>query len=152
MTLEMAELSNAQTTTSPREVVERVHRLTLDDDISAQADLYAPNGILEWPFAPLGVPRRMQGRDRIRRELMALEQRVRQVGTRLKGFQSVMVHETTDPEVIIAELDVITELAVAGIICRLPYIQVFRVRHGEIVLCRDYFTRVEVGDVPVLGF
>ena len=146
----MTEQTATHAPTGPREVVDRSHRLMLDD-LSAQADLYAPNGILEWPSAPPGVARRMQGRERIRRALAALEQRVRQAGTRLTGFHAQTLHETTDPEVVIAEFALCAELAPAGIICRLPSIQVFRVRHGEIVSCRDYITRVEIGGVSVLG-
>jgi uncharacterized protein len=136
--------------TGPQEVVDLCHRLMLDD-LSAQADLYAPNGVLEWPSAPPGVPRRMQGRERIRRALAALEQRVGQVGTRLTGLHAQTLHETIDPEVVIAEFELCAELAPAGIVYRLPSIQVFRVRHGEIVSCRDYLTRVDIGGVSVLG-
>jgi hypothetical protein len=76
---------------SPREVVEHVHRLTLNDDVTGQANLYAVNGVLEWPFAPRGVPRRVHG-----------------------------------PR---------------------PSIQMFKIRDGEILLCRDYFARVETAGV-----
>jgi hypothetical protein len=115
----------------------------LDDNISAQADLYAPNGVLEWPHAPAGVPRRLQGRERIRRELVTLQQQARQAGTRVAGVSAV-VHETADPEVVIVELDVQMELTATSLIYRQPYIQLFRIRDGEIVLCRDYFTRAEI--------
>ena len=142
----MGESTNVRTLVSPRETVGRIHQFMLDGDVSAQADLYAPNGVLEWPFAPPGVPRRLQGRERIRRELMMLDQRARQAGTSVVGL-SAAVHETADPEVVIAELDVRAELTTTGLIYRHPYIQVFRIRDGEIVLCRDYFTRVEIAGI-----
>jgi hypothetical protein len=41
--------------TTPREVVELVHRLVLDRDVKGQADLFAPDGVLEWPFALTGL-------------------------------------------------------------------------------------------------
>jgi uncharacterized protein len=124
---------------SPREVVERLHRLVVDRHLSGQADLYAADGVLEWPFAPPGVPQRVQGREEIRRVLSALERGVRQADTRVAPFpRSVVVHETRDPEVVIVELEVEGETP-TGETFRLPYIQVFRVRDGEILTFRDYF-------------
>jgi uncharacterized protein len=142
----MGESTNVRTLVSPRETVGRIHRLMLNDDVSAQADLYAPNGVLEWPLAPPGVPRRLQGRERIRRELMMLDQRAKQAGTSVVGLSAV-IHETVDYEVVIVELEVRAELNTTGLIYRHPYIQVFRIRDGEIVLCRDYFTRVEIAGI-----
>ncbi len=136
----MTDPTSARTAASPREVVERVHRLAMDYDLSGQADLYAPDGVLEWPFAPAGVPRRIQGRERIRGVLETLGEKVRQAGTRLTGFNVDVVHETLDPEVVIVELEVHGEVAATGSTYQLPYIQVFRVRDGQILSFRDYFT------------
>jgi ketosteroid isomerase-like protein len=124
--------------TTPREVVECVHRLVLDRDVEGQADLFAPDGVLEWPFAPAGVPNRLEGREAIRAVLEPLGRRVRQAATRPTGVRSV-VHETLDPEVVVVELELEGEVAATGDAYRLPYIQVFRVRDGAIVSFRDYF-------------
>jgi hypothetical protein len=124
---------------SPREVIERIHRMAMDYDLRGQADLYAPGGVLEWPFAPGGVPRRLRGREEIRRVLGGLEQRVRQAGTRVTGVHLVVVHETLDPETVIVELELHGEVLATGTTYHLPYIQVLRVRDGQIVSFRDYF-------------
>ena len=124
---------------SPREVIERLHRMAMDYDLRGQADLYAPDGILEWPFAPEGMPRRLRGREEIRRVLGGLEQRVRQAGTRVTGVDPVVVHETVDPETIIVELELHGEVPATRTTYHLPYIQVLRVRDGQIVSFRDYF-------------
>jgi uncharacterized protein len=124
---------------SPRAVVECVHRLVLTSDIERQADLFAPDGVLEWPFAPVGVPRRLEGREAIRSLLEPLGERMRQAGSRMTGLHAVVVHETLDPEVIIVELELRGEVVATGGVYRLPYIQVFRVRDGQIVSFRDYF-------------
>jgi uncharacterized protein len=124
---------------SPREVIERIHRMAMDYDLRGQADLYAPDGVLEWPFAPDGVPRRLRGREEIRRVLGGLEQRVTQAGTRVTGVHPVVVHETLDPETVIVELELHGEILATGTSYHLPYIQVLRVRDGQIVSFRDYF-------------
>ena len=125
-------------TQEPRQVVERVHRLVLDGDIEGQADLFAPDGVLEWPFAPAGVPARLEGREAIRRALEPIGRRMRQGATRPTGLRSVL-HQTLDPEVVVVELELEGEVAATGDAYRLPYIQVFRVRDGAILCFRDYF-------------
>ena len=62
----------------------------------------------------------------------------RRGGRRIKGYSSVVVHETTDPEVIIAEFDLDGEIVATGETYQLSYIQVLRVRNGQIVWMRDY--------------
>src|SRR5690349_127741 len=88
---------------SPREVFERLHRAVRDDyDMETQAALFAEDGTLEWPFAPAGMPRRIKGREAIRRLLDAAGHRARQAGRRITGYRAVVVHETSDPDVIVA--------------------------------------------------
>ncbi|HEX8863421.1 MAG TPA: nuclear transport factor 2 family protein [Actinomycetes bacterium] len=123
----------------PRELVERVHRLAAAYDLRGQADLYARDGVLEWPFAPAGVPRRIEGRERIREVLASLEGAVRRAATRVTAVRTTAVHQTPDPEVVIVELEVAGELTTTGATYQLPYIQVFRIRDGQILLFRDYF-------------
>lgn len=126
-------------TASPREVIERVHRLAADYDMTGQADLYAPDGVLEWPFAPAGVPRRIEGRERIRDVLASLEPAVKAADTRLTAIPTTAIHETTDPEVVIVEFEAQAEVPATGETVSLPYIQLFRIRDGQILLFRDYF-------------
>lgn len=125
---------------SPREVFERLHERVRDDyDMDGQADLYAKDGTLELPFAPPGVPRRIRGREEIRGFLRAAGQRARQAGRRIVRYDPVVVHETADPEVIVAEFELHGEVAATGAACRIPFIQVMRVRDGQIVSMCDYF-------------
>jgi ketosteroid isomerase-like protein len=118
---------------APRQVVERLHRLVAEGDLEGQADLFAPDGVLEWPFAPDGVPRRIEGREAIRATFAPLGRRMRAAGRRPGAVADVVVHETRDPEVVVVEL------ALGGGDDPLPYVQVFRVRDGQILEFRDYF-------------
>jgi ketosteroid isomerase-like protein len=135
----MTDATSSAPAATPREVIDRVHRLAADYDMTGQAELYAPDGVLEWPFAPAGVPRRIEGRERIREVLASLEPAVQAAGTRLTAIPTVAVHETTDPEVVIVELEARAEIPATGETFGLPYIQLFRVRDGRILLFRDYF-------------
>src|SRR5215208_5173054 len=104
-------MSSAQPTgqEGPRQVFARLMAAVLAYDMDAQADLYAVDGILEWPFAPPGMPRHVEGREAIRGLLVPLGERAKQSGRRLREYDAVVIHETTDPEVIIVEFDVTGE-------------------------------------------
>jgi len=124
----------------PREVFERLHERVRDDyDMDGQADLYVVDDTLELPFALPGMPRQLRGREEIRKFLVAAGQRARRAGRRILKYDPLLVHETTDPEVIVAEFDLHGEVAATGETYRMPFIQVLRVREGNIVLMRDYF-------------
>src|ERR1700689_4653087 len=60
---------------------------------------------------------------------------------------NVTIHETTDPEVIVAEFEYQGTAAGTGEPYALPGIFVLRVRNGEIVSSRDYFDHLTAARV-----
>ncbi|HWM85604.1 MAG TPA: nuclear transport factor 2 family protein [Kofleriaceae bacterium] len=145
--------SDACTISSPREVFERARRSIVACDANGFADMFAPDGVMEFPFggAVVGLPACLEGREQIRRHLGAALARSRESGRRLIGYDAVVVHQTTDPEVIIAEFDLHGEVSATGQRYQLPYIQVFRIRDGAIVSMRDYFSVAGLAEVTRLG-
>ena len=125
---------------TPRAVFEHLHRLVQQYDMDGQADLFAPDGIMEFPFAAPGMPRFLHGRDEIRRVLVPAGRKAQQAGRRITHYDPVVVHETADPEVIVAEFTLHGEVTATGQTYQLPFIQVLRVRSGEIVSFRDYWS------------
>lgn len=123
--------------TSPRAVWERSHQHVQSYDLERFADMFAIDGVLELPFAPAGVPRRLDGREAIRRFLAPAGRAAREAGRRIVGYSSVVLHQSTDPEVVVAEFD-LDGVTATGETYRLSYIQVVRVRDGRIVHMRDY--------------
>jgi ketosteroid isomerase-like protein len=123
---------------APQEVFQRALRSVQDRDLDAYVELFADDGTLEFPFAPPGAPQRMQGRVEIRRSLGPLWQRARQSGRRVTGYDPVVVHNTTDPEVIVAEFT-LHGVEDRGDSYRMSYVHVYRVRHGRILSLRDYW-------------
>ncbi len=134
----MTEFTNDPKTLTPREVFERQRQTILNLDTDGQADLFAVDGVMEFPFAAAGLPPRLEGREQIRRVIGAAAQPLKQAGMQLFGYHSLVVHETTDPEVLIVEFEL--EGKIGDHPFKAPYIQVFRIRNGEIVSLRDYFT------------
>ncbi|WP_327404911.1 nuclear transport factor 2 family protein [Streptomyces sp. NBC_01288] len=125
---------------TPREIFmlkqERISRL----DADGQADLFAEDGVLEVPFSPNGLPRRFEGRETIRAVISAALQNATRGTRRLLDHLDETVYETDDPEVVIAEFTSRTEDTVTGEHFQARYIQVLRIRDGQIVLFRDYCT------------
>jgi ketosteroid isomerase-like protein len=128
---------------TPREVLARMHELTLTDD-TAVVDLYAEDGVHELPFAPLGAPRRIEGRESLRALMNAQGGRT---PVTYEGFENLTVWETTDPEVIIAEYEIVGRADVDGTGFRIPQLLVLRVRDGRIALTRSYLNPAQLAEL-----
>jgi uncharacterized protein len=132
---------------SPREVFKQVLRAIQDVRMDLYTDLFAADATFELPFAPPGVPRRIEGRDAIRAFILAGAERMRAAPPQFQ-FRSIRVHETVDPEVIV------TEFAVHGVAAGSPYqfanLQVMTVRNGEIVSLRDYWNPLDRRELAAL--
>ena len=126
---------------SPRAVVAATHRAMLDGDLAAFASRFAEDAVLEFPFAAdAALPARVEGRKSIRELAATIGDRFRRDGTRVRRFENVIVHETTDPEVLVVEFEALGD-GDGGAGYRLPDIQVFRVKNGMVQSMRDYLGR-----------
>ncbi|MGC4772809.1 nuclear transport factor 2 family protein [Micromonospora sp. DT44] len=128
--------------TTARDVVERVLRAGRDLDVDRFVGLMAPDGYIEWPFRPPGVPARVRGRDDIRRHLT-------EVGDgfiRIAEHRNVVVHETTDPEAVIVEYEARGTVVPTGAAFEQTVVAVFRVRDGQILSYRDYINPLPLLD------
>jgi uncharacterized protein len=132
------------------DVLARRRQLILDGDIDGFADLFAPDGVIEAPFAPPGAPARLEGREAIReysRHLMASP-------LRLVDFEVIELYPTQDPEVVIVELRTKGTITTTGRPFTATSIQVLRIREGEIALFRDFADPRVLADVleePLAG-
>ncbi len=125
-----------QPTRSAIEVFEQAMHLAIANDLIGFADLFAPDGIHELPFAPPGVPRRVEGRDAIRSHFAEMADRP----LNETGYRLLAVHQTANPEVIVVELDTNGVVTATGEpYDDLRYVEVIQVRKGQIVLWRDYW-------------
>ncbi|GAA3781475.1 nuclear transport factor 2 family protein [Micromonospora maritima] len=117
-----------------REVVERILRAGREGDVEAFVELMAPEGYIEWPFRPAGVPGRVRGRADVRRHLTEA------AGTLVTfdEYRDLVIHETLDPEVVVVEYDAVGTLVASGAPFAQTVIAVFRVRDGLVVSYRDY--------------
>jgi ketosteroid isomerase-like protein len=111
----------------------------LNFDVDQHADLFAEDGVWEFPLAPQGSTLKLEGRDAIREWVMENAKSAQQAGHRILGYDELVIHKTADPEVIVVEFDLHGEVTHTGEKYRRSFVQVLRVRDGSIVSLRDYF-------------
>jgi uncharacterized protein len=117
---------------TPREVFLALVNGIADGNPDGLPELYAEQIDVVHPFDPLhGAPLRSREELRARMARLAAGPRPR------RRVGNVTIHETTDPEVIVAEFEY-QGTTDTGQPYALPAIFVLRVRNGEIVSSRDY--------------
>jgi uncharacterized protein len=123
-------------TATLREVWEHLVSHQVTRDIDGWASCFAADGVMEWPFRLKGVPARVEGQEAIRAALAPVWERARNANRRISGHDHVVFHETTDPEVIIVEFDIVGETARGPF--RQAVVYLLRIRDGRLVLLREF--------------
>ena len=118
---------------SPQDVIERLIQGISRGRWRELPDLYAEDAVVEYPLALPSGPARLEGRAVIQKYFAA----VARMPLELKAHH-VVLHQTGDPEVVIAEYDYDGLITTTGHSFQVANIQVSRVRDGQIVISRDY--------------
>ncbi|MBT2234397.1 nuclear transport factor 2 family protein [Nonomuraea sp. NEAU-A123] len=111
-------------------VVAAYHTAMLHRSADELADLYAEDGLHEFPFG--GLPP-FKGREEVRAGYTMMWGAMEAL---VKEIRDVVIRQTTDPEVVVAEHE--TVVAVADQELTVPGLLILRVRDGLIVHTRDY--------------
>ncbi|MCU1683259.1 MAG: hypothetical protein JWQ81_3998 [Amycolatopsis sp.] len=126
----------------PLELVDHALKLLVEKDMAGFAGLWAVDGTMEFPFAPESSPQRLDGRAAVEDYLRDYPEKVD-----VRAVVSKLVHETADPEVVIAEFEVEGVVVASTRPYRLSYIAVISVRDGEIRNYRDYWNPLAVQEL-----
>ncbi|MEU8611036.1 nuclear transport factor 2 family protein [Actinoplanes sp. NPDC048791] len=127
---------------SPREVFLALVHGVAEERWDELPGLYAEQTDVRHPFDPLRAPA-LRTRDELREHL-----RPTGTGPRLhRRATNITIHETTDPEVIVAEFEYQGTVAETGEPFVQPGIFVLRVRDGQIISSRDYFDHLTTARV-----
>jgi uncharacterized protein len=120
---------------TPRQTAERFLRAAIGDDPGDMADCYAPSVVIEMPFAvaPLAPSRIETTREELRARFKAGA-----ASRRYKRLGEVVIHETTDPDVVVVEYELHGEFTETAGSFSLRFVMVMTVRDGQIVHTRDY--------------
>jgi ketosteroid isomerase-like protein len=116
---------------SPAEVFGRLITGISEGRWHELADLYAEDVVVEMPMDPHRT--RIDGREAVRQRFAAAAD-----GWFELRAHDVIVHATTDPEVVIAEFEYDGLNRTTGKKFTVANVQVLRVRGGRIVASRDY--------------
>ncbi|AGP51890.1 nuclear transport factor 2 family protein [Streptomyces rapamycinicus] len=125
---------------SPRAVFEKLLTGMVNRDFDNLWQLYAPDIVLEHPFAVPG-PTVTRGREGLRRLLDELRDWFDMTAN------NVVIHETADPEVIVAEWDYETRVPGTDEQFTTANVIVMRVRDGQIVESRDYHNHAALAQI-----
>jgi len=122
-------------------VYERMKKLLLAHDMRGFADLWAEDGTMEFPFAPSGWPRRLEGRAAVWDYVRDYTDHID-----LRAVARETVHRTADPGVLIVEFTMEAVAVPTGRPLRIDYVAVITVEGGEIVSYRDYWNPLMLND------
>jgi len=121
---------------SPRDVFHELVHGVCDQRWDDLPRLYALETDVVHPFDPRRAPA-LRTREQLREHFHAGAVTLGQAGLRFQPA-NITVHDTADPEVIVAEFEYRGTLPRTGALFAVPCIFVLRVRDGEIVASRDY--------------
>ena len=120
---------------TPEEVFLKLVHGVADRDFAVLPELYAEQTDVRHPMNPYG-DHPLLSRDALREHFGANGPRV----TEVVRFQpeNIRIHQSTDPEVVVAEFEYVGTVIATGEPFTVPAIFVLRVRDGLIVESRDY--------------
>ena len=125
--------------TSPADLYRHSLRLLLDKNIPGWVGLWAENGVMEFPFAPGGWPERLEGKEAIAAYMRHYPDHID-----LHDFPDLRIHETADPETIVAEMRGVGRLVETDSPLDMTYIAVVTVQDGHFTSYRDYWNPLAV--------
>lgn len=126
-----------------KEIFEQyVYASAITRNPDAIAAMFTEDGVYESPLAPDGHPlRRLVGRAAIRAGTSVYHQQTTYLATMNFQRSTYVLHDTPDPDVFLAEIDVAFDEA-DGRLTTMSLLQIFRLRDGQIAKLRDYFAEL----------
>jgi ketosteroid isomerase-like protein len=128
-----------------RNVFEHLISHQITRDIDGWSNTFDVDGVMEWPFPLKGLPPRVEGRESIRATVGPIWERAKQAKRRILGHEKIAFHQTKDPEVAIAEFDIVGDSARGPF--RQSMLYALRIRAGRVLLLRDYVDTAAVNEL-----
>ncbi|WEB38528.1 nuclear transport factor 2 family protein [Streptomyces yunnanensis] len=124
---------------TPEDLFRHGLRLLLDQDFAAWVDLWDDQGVFEFPFAPEGRPRRLEGKSAVAAYMRDYPQHIE-----LHDFPHLTIHQTQRTGTIIAEMSAVGRLVATDEPFAMSYVAVVTVADGRIAHYRDYWNPLAV--------
>lgn len=120
--------------TSPADLFRESLRLLLDKDIDGWVALWHDEGVMEFPFAPDGWPKRLEGKAAVHDYIRDYPAHID-----LHAFPDLAIHRTEDPATVVVEMRAVGRLVASGAPYDMTYIAVVTVADGRFTRYRDYW-------------
>ncbi|WP_029117674.1 nuclear transport factor 2 family protein [Mycobacterium sp. URHB0044] len=135
-------MAETRTRTTPGEVFTQAMAAVSAGDLQGWMALCRDDIVIEFPFAPPGRPRRLEGK-------AAVEQYMRTVPAQIE-FEEVAnleVHQTVDPQTAVIEMTAKGRVKATGAPYEMSYVVVLKTIDGQMALYRDYWNPLVVLDL-----
>ena len=106
----------------------------VDQEADGFIELMASDAVMEFPFAPDSAPKKLSGRDELKKQLAMLGKLVD-----FEDMTLLQTHETQNPEVVILEFSCRGTALKTAKPYNQDYISVITTRDGSIIHYRDYW-------------
>jgi uncharacterized protein len=103
-------------------------------DTNSWLEMFADDGAMEFPYAPEGRPRRVEGKPALAAYMAEIPKLFR-----IDRVVSFVAHPVADPDLAIIEFSVEGELLESRQPYNQSYVGIIRLRNGKIVNYRDYW-------------
>lgn len=123
-------------------VIDRALDLLLAHDMTGFAQLWAPDGTMEFPFAAAGQRARLDGRSAVADYLSGYTEMLD-----VRAITSEVRHQTGDPSTVILEFEVDGVAVAAQKPYRMRYVAVVTVGEDGIENYRDYWSPQAAAEV-----
>jgi len=125
-------------------MVELLRKMVEGRDSPAFSELFAEDGVLEYPFTAPGFPTVYKGLT----EIKALVERMAEARDLFDIHEvTATVHETTDPEVVVAEIAHHGHSHVTNQPYQMLALGIIRIRNGKIVHYRDFMNPLSMAEL-----
>jgi len=122
-------------------ILDRAMELLIAHDMTGFANLWAPDGTMEFPFAAPGQPERLDGRTAVADYLAGYTDAVD-----IRRIASQTRHDTLDPDTVIVEFEVDGVAVQTRRPYRMRYVAVVTVHADGIASYRDYWSPLAVSE------
>jgi hypothetical protein len=127
-----------------KEIFERyTYASAITRNPDAVAAMFTEDGVFDAPLVPDDHPlRHLVGRNAIRAGISVYHQRPAYQGTINLERSAYVLHDTPDPDVFVAEIDVAFDEA-DGRQTTMSLMRIYRLRGEQIAMLRDYFSELQ---------
>ncbi|WP_328497696.1 nuclear transport factor 2 family protein [Streptomyces sp. NBC_00414] len=134
-------------TTRPSDLFREGLRLLLAKDIPGWVGLWADHGVFEFPFAPDGWPKRLEGKAAVADYMRHYPDHID-----LHDIPDLKIHETGEAGTIVVEMRGVGRLVETGAPFDMTYIAVVTVADGLFTLYRDYWNPLAISKDSAADF